>query len=283
MGGQSKGMGETQIEVDKRLLRDQITALKIELENVRIHRKQYRTRRAKVPLPVAAIVGYTNAGKSTLLNKLTKATVLAEDKLFATLDPTTRKVALPAGKEMLLTDTVGFIQKLPTQLVAAFRATLEEIAEASILLHIVDASSPRAVSESEAVRLILKEMEVTHIPVITVWNKMDAASTPDILRQVAATRRDTFCISGQTGEGLEEMLLGIETLLKRRMIELDVLIPYTDGTMVSELHQVGVVHSEEFTDKGTHIQAHVPLSLASRISSMMVKNDAFVIYGENLD
>ncbi|XP_010254702.1 PREDICTED: uncharacterized protein LOC104595605 isoform X2 [Nelumbo nucifera] len=170
-GGKVKGMGEKQIEVDKRILRTQIGTLKKELESVRQHRKQYRNRRFSVPVPVVSLVGYTNAGKSTLLNRLTGANVLAEDRLFATLDPTTRRVQVKNGKEFLLTDTVGFIQKLPTMLVAAFRATLEEIAESSLLVHVVDISHPLAQQQIDAVNKVLSELDVETIPKLTVWNK----------------------------------------------------------------------------------------------------------------
>lgn len=171
-GGKVKGMGEKQIEVDKRILRTQIGVLKKELESVRKHRKQYRNRRISVPVPVVSLVGYTNAGKSTLLNRLTGANVLAEDRLFATLDPTTRRVQMKNGKEFLLTDTVGFIQKLPTTLVAAFRATLEEISESSLLVHVVDISHPLAKQQIEAVEKVLSELDVTSIPKSMVWNKV---------------------------------------------------------------------------------------------------------------
>ncbi|PNX72023.1 GTPase HflX-like protein, partial [Trifolium pratense] len=170
-GGQVKGMGEKQKEVDKRILRDQIAVLKKELETVRKHRKQYRNRRVSVPVPVVSLVGYTNAGKSTLLNQLTGADVLAEDKLFATLDPTTRRVQMKNGKEFLLTDTVGFIQKLPTTLVAAFRATLEEISESSLLVHVIDISHPLAEQQINAVDKVLSELDVSSIPRLIVWNK----------------------------------------------------------------------------------------------------------------
>nr|CAB3491898.1 unnamed protein product [Digitaria exilis] len=170
-GGQVKGMGEKQIEVDKRILRTQISALKKELESVRKHRKLYRNRRQSVPIPVVSLVGYTNAGKSTLLNRLTGADVLAEDKLFATLDPTTRRVLMKNGTEFLLTDTVGFIQKLPTMLVAAFRATLEEISESSVIVHLVDISHPLAQQQIDAVDGVLKELDIESIPKLIVWNK----------------------------------------------------------------------------------------------------------------
>uniref|UniRef100_A0A8R7Q4S5 Hflx-type G domain-containing protein n=1 Tax=Triticum urartu TaxID=4572 RepID=A0A8R7Q4S5_TRIUA len=173
-GGQVKGMGEKQIEVDKRILRTQISTLRKELESVRKHRKLYRNRRRSVPIPVVSLVGYTNAGKSTLLNRLTGADVLAEDKLFATLDPTTRRVLMKSGTEFLLTDTVGFIQKLPTMLVAAFRATLEEISESSIIVHLADISHPLAQQQIGAVDKVLKELDIDSVPKLVVWNKETA-------------------------------------------------------------------------------------------------------------
>ena len=173
-GGAVKGMGEKQIEIDKRLLRERIVLLKRKLDKVKTHRQLYRGRRAEATVPVVSIVGYTNAGKSSLLNQLTAAGVIAEDKLFATLDPTTRRLPLPNGKDVLVTDTVGFIQRLPTKLVAAFRATLEEIKDSTLLIHVVDISSPLAGAQVSAVEAVLKDLDVGDIPRITVWNKVDA-------------------------------------------------------------------------------------------------------------
>ena len=173
-GGQVKGMGEKQIEIDKRLLRDRIVLLKRKLEKVKTHRALYRGRRAEAPVPVVSLVGYTNAGKSSLLNRLTQAGVLAEDQLFATLDPTTRRLKMPNGKDVLMTDTVGFIQRLPTELVAAFRATLEEIKDSTLLLHVVDISSPLAGAQVAAVEAVLKDLGAGDMPRLTVWNKVDA-------------------------------------------------------------------------------------------------------------
>ncbi|KAF3446366.1 hypothetical protein FNV43_RR11545 [Rhamnella rubrinervis] len=186
-GGQVKGMGEKQIEVDKRILRTQIGGLKKELESVRKHRKQYRSRRLSVPVPVVSLVGYTNAGKSTLLNQLTGANVLAEDRLFATLDPTTRRVQMKNGKDFLLTDTVGFIQKLPTALVAAFRATLEEISESSLLVHVVDISHPLAQQQIDAVDKVLSELDVSSIPKLMVWNKVDKEKLKVLCQELLST------------------------------------------------------------------------------------------------
>eukprot|EP00252_Welwitschia_mirabilis_P002883 TRINITY_DN128_c0_g1_i10.p1 TRINITY_DN128_c0_g1~~TRINITY_DN128_c0_g1_i10.p1 ORF type:complete len:460 (-),score=98.75 TRINITY_DN128_c0_g1_i10:369-1748(-) len=213
-GGMVKGMGEKQIEVDKRLLRDRIASLRRELQSVRQHRKQYRTRRSSVPLPVVSLVGYTNAGKSTLINRICGSELLAEDKLFATLDPTTRRMELRNGKECLLTDTVGFIQKLPTQLVAAFRATLEEVSDSSLLVHVVDISHPLGQQQAEIVRQVLQELDTEHIPMLTLWNKVDQADDRERIIREAEHRSDTICISALNGDGLEEFCFAVEQKLK---------------------------------------------------------------------
>ncbi|KFM25676.1 GTPase HflX [Auxenochlorella protothecoides] len=279
--GQVKGMGEKQIEVDKRLLRGRMARLRSDIEEVRTHRAAYRVRRAEAPIPVIALVGYTNAGKSTLLNTLTHAGVLAEDKLFATLDPTTRRVELGQGQEVLLTDTVGFIQKLPTQLVAAFRATLEEIAEASLLLHVVDVSHPTAAAQVETVNDVLKELGVGGIPVLHVWNKarrhgegggpdVDACADPHAVRAVAALRPHSVCVSAMSGEGVEDLLEAVSYMLQQSMVDVEVLVPYSRGEFVDLIHRSGMVQSAEFTATGTRIKAHVPQSLARKLAPMAV-------------
>ncbi|KAJ8555554.1 hypothetical protein K7X08_013050 [Anisodus acutangulus] len=250
-GGQVKGMGEKQIEVDKRILRTQIGVLKKELESVRKHRQQYRNRRVSVPVPVVSLVGYTNAGKSTLLNRLTGADVLAEDRLFATLDPTTRRVQMKNGKEFLLTDTVGFIQKLPTTLIAAFRATLEEIAESSILVHVVDISHPLAEQQIEAVEKVLSELDTSSIPKLMLWNKVDKAGDPEKIKLEAKTRNNVVCISAVTGEGLDEFCNEIQNRLKDAMVWVEALIPFDKGELLNTIHQVGMVERTEYTEKGT--------------------------------
>ena len=186
-GGQVKGMGEKQIEIDKRLLRDRIQFLKKKVDKVKTHRSLYRERRKETPVPVISLVGYTNAGKSSLLNVLTAAEVYAESQLFATLDPTTRRFPLPNGKEVLVTDTVGFIQNLPTELVAAFRATLEEIVDSTMLIHVVDISSPLAGAQVAAVESVLKDLGASDIPRVTVWNKADARPGVDDLNILGAS------------------------------------------------------------------------------------------------
>lgn len=266
--GQVKGMGEKQIEVDRRLLRNQAAKLRKEIEEVRTHRKAYRERRASAPIPVVALVGYTNAGKSTLLNTLTNAGVVAEDRLFATLDPTTRRIQMPGGQEVLISDTVGFIQKLPTQLIAAFRATLEEIKDASLLLHVVDASHPSAAAQVEAVNVVLKELGVSsNLPTLTVWNKIDACADPGAVAAVAARRPGTVCVSGLTGNGVENLLAAVANKLQNSMKYIQALIPYSEGDLVEEVHRCGVVASVEYCERGAVIRAHVPPYLAMRLQN----------------
>ncbi|XP_050267560.1 uncharacterized protein LOC126712316 [Quercus robur] len=267
-GGKVKGMGEKQIEVDKRILRTQIGVLKKELESVRKHRKQYRNRRTSVPVPVVSLVGYTNAGKSTLLNRLTGANVLAEDRLFATLDPTTRRVQMKNGKEFLLTDTVGFIQKLPTMLVAAFRATLEEIAESSLLVHVVDISHPLAKQQIEAVEKVLSELDVSSIPKLMVWNKVDRVSNPQKIKLEAEKREDVVCISAMNGEGLHEFCDVVQEKLKDSMVWVEALIPFDKGELLSTIHQVGMVERTEYKENGTLVKAYVPLRFARLLTPM---------------
>ncbi|KAM0967747.1 uncharacterized protein LOC126602531 [Malus sylvestris] len=267
-GGQVKGMGEKQIEVDKRILRTQIGVLKKELESVRKHRKQYRNQRLSVPVPVVSLVGYTNAGKSTLLNQLTGANVLAEDRLFATLDPTTRRVQTKNGKEFLLTDTVGFIQKLPTTVVAAFRATLEEISESSLLVHVVDISHPLAEQQIEAVDKVLSELDVSAIPKLMVWNKVDKVSDPESIKLEAEKRDDVICISALSGEGINEFCSAVQEKLKDSMVWVEALIPFEKGELLSTIHKVGMVERTEYTDKGTLVKAHVPLRYARLLTPM---------------
>ncbi|PRQ27100.1 putative nucleoside-triphosphate phosphatase [Rosa chinensis] len=267
-GGQVKGMGEKQIEVDKRILRTQIGVLKKELESVRKHRKQYRNQRLSVPVPVVSLVGYTNAGKSTLLNQLTGANVLAEDQLFATLDPTTRRVQMKNGKEFLLTDTVGFIQKLPTTVVAAFRATLEEISESALLVHVVDISHPLAEQQIEAVDRVLSELDVSSIPRLMVWNKVDKVSNPDSIRTEAEKRDDVVCISALSGQGLNDFCSAIQEKLKDSMVWVEALIPFEKGELLSTIHKVGMVERTEYTEHGTLIKAHVPLRFARLLTPL---------------
>lgn len=253
-----RGPGETQLESDRRQIKRRITRLKRELEQVRAHRQRYRRRRKRAAIPVVAIVGYTNAGKSTLLNALSGSHVLVEDKLFATLDPTTRRVQLPGGEVALFTDTVGFIQKLPTQLVAAFRATLEEVNEADLLLHIIDITHPNVLEQSRVVEDTLRELGAMDRPVVTTLNKIDLLSDPDSIRRKAAPFQNSLAISAKEGMGLDELLTRIEAVLVQRLVFIKALIPYRAGELVSLFHRRGVVEREEHNRKGTLLAGRVP-------------------------
>jgi GTP-binding protein HflX len=253
-----RGPGETQLEVDRRDIRRRIDHLKDELEKVRVHRQQYRSRRKKSRIPVIALVGYTNAGKSTLLNKLAEADVYVADQLFATLDPTTRRVELPGGHLALFTDTVGFIQKLPTELVAAFRATLEEIAEADLLLHIIDITHVNAHAHAEAVQQTLAEIEADHVPGIILLNKIDRLADPVKARQILNNFPNSFAISALTGEGIPEMLMAVSKQLYETYTAITVWLPYNEGGLISLFHEIGQIERTESQHGGVLIQGRIP-------------------------
>jgi GTPase len=253
-----RGPGETQLEVDRRDIRRRMDHLKEELEKVRTHRQQYRARRKRSRIPVVALVGYTNAGKSTLLNKMTQAGVYVANQLFATLDPTTRRVELPGGQVCLLTDTVGFIQKLPTALVAAFRATLEEIAEADLLLHVVDINHDNAIAQAEAVEQTLAEIEADHIPVITVLNKIDQLKDPENARRTLQAYPSSVAISALTGEGISDLLALISRQLYETYLPVSVRLPYQEGALISLFHEMGQVEVEEHVRGGVFIEGRIP-------------------------
>jgi GTP-binding protein HflX len=301
-----RGPGERQLELDRREIRARIAHLKRQIEEVRVQRREHRRKRQREGLPVVAIVGYTNAGKSTLLNALTDAGVLVEDKLFATLDPTTRRVKLPRGSEALFTDTVGFIQKLPTQLVAAFRATLEEITEADVLLHVLDASHPNARVHARAVEETLVEIGAGDKPMVVALNKVDkvdviaseakqspsrnsgiaSAQKPRLAMTKPLVTQDEFaraagleeflregnavCISALTGQGLDDLLALIERVLAEEMVELCVQIPYRANELVALFHQRGIVTREEFTPRGTRIEGKIARALVTRFAAFKV-------------
>ena len=269
---QQRGEGEKQIEVDRRLLRRQKDALEEELEHVRTHRQLHRERRRSAGAPVVALVGYTNAGKSTLLNRLAGADGLAEDRLFATLDPMTRRTRLTGGQEILLTDTVGFVQRLPTTLVAAFRATLEEVAEADLLVHVVDASSPMMQRQVEAVEQVLEEIGAGSLPVVVALNKADLmASDLQLALPVASATLPTVRVSALTGSGIDELLRCISDQLIQRFAALDVLIPYDRGDLVALLHQFGTIEYEGYEEGGTHLRGYVPANHSGPFASFRKK------------
>ena len=259
-----RGPGETQLEVDRRDIRRRIGHLKRELEKVRLHRQQYRARRKRSRIPVVAIVGYTNAGKSTLLNHLADAEVYVADQLFATLDPTTRRVMLPGSNLALFTDTVGFIQKLPTTLVAAFRATLEEIAEADLLLHLVDITHPNAQAQAKAVLQMLNELEADHIPVITALNKIDRLTDPERARAAVAGFPNSVAISALRGDGLPDLLHKVNENLFDTYTPVRVRLPYQEGGLISLFHDQGQVELVEHGQSGVVIQGRLPGRLLAR-------------------
>jgi GTP-binding protein HflX len=268
-----RGPGETQLEIDRREIRRRIAALRVEIDDLRNQRRLVRERRHRAGMVVVALVGYTNAGKSTLLNRLTDSRVYTADQLFATLDPTTRRVALPSGRTALLTDTVGFIQHLPTQLVAAFRATLEEITAADVLLHVVDVTHPDAALQAETVERVLAEMDLTDPPMVVVANKVDLlaedGSDEDRLAALRDLYPDLIAVSALSGAGLDRLLGAVDQELAAQLVPIEATIPYTDGAVMGLLHEHGVVESEEFVPAGTHVHARVPRFLLGTLSTYL--------------
>ena len=259
-----RGPGETQLEVDRRDIRRRIDHLHEQLDKVHTHRQQYRARRKKSKIPVIALVGYTNAGKSTLLNRLSNADVLVADQLFATLDPTTRRVELPGGYSSLFTDTVGFIQKLPTMLVAAFRATLEEIADADLLLHMVDINHPEAQAQAKAVLQTLAEIGADHIPVLTTLNKIDRLSDPERARQILEDYPNAVAISALYGDGIPDLLVKVSEQLYKTFSKVIVRLPYQEGGLISLFHEQGQVERIVHNQGGVLIHGRLPGRLVAR-------------------
>jgi GTP-binding protein HflX len=259
-----RGPGETQLEIDRRNIRSRIAVLKEDLEKVRAHRARYRQRRRREGIPVISLVGYTNAGKSTLLNTLADADVLVADMLFATLDPTTRRVQLPGGNWVLFTDTVGFIQKLPHQLVAAFRATLEEVMEADLLVHVIDVTHPNASQQVAAVGEALAEIGAADKPVIDAMNKIDRFVHPERLAALLDEYPDAIPVSALYGQGVTALLDRIEEELEESMVPLVVTIPYPRGDLVDLYHKRGLIDAEMHDGSGTHIEGRVPVNLLGR-------------------
>jgi GTP-binding protein HflX len=258
-----RGPGETQLEVDRREIRTRIKHLKEQLEKVRIHRQQYRNRRKKALVPVVALVGYTNAGKSTLLNFLSKSDVYVADKLFATLDPTTRRVNLSDGHVALFTDTVGFIQKLPTTLIAAFRATLEEITDADLLIHVIDVTHPQAREQARAVYQTLTEIEADHIPILTALNKIDILTDPSHAIQALSDYPTAVAVSALTGEGIPDLLAKANAFLYEDFIPIKISLPYQEGGLITVFHNQGQVERLEHKPGGVEIHGRIPGRLLS--------------------
>lgn len=251
----TRGPGETKLETDRRHVRRRIGILKEELEKVHTTRDLLRTGRAKQDKPIIAIVGYTNAGKSTLLNYLTDAGVLQEDMLFATLDPTTRNLALPEGKEVLMVDTVGFIRKLPHQIVEAFKSTLEEVAYADLLVHVVDATSPDATAHIEVVHKTLEELKADDKPMLTLLNKFDVEGADEDLRDLRAFKN--LQVSAKTGDGIQAVLETLEGKLQEGQKHLKIIVPYDQGHIIQKLRSFGQIVEESYVNEGTFIEVYI--------------------------
>ena len=288
----TRGPGETQLEVDRRAIRRKVADLRQKIEKISEQRGLYRSRRKEESLPIVALVGYTNAGKSTLLRALSDADVLVENKLFATLDPTTRRVRLPNGQDFLLTDTVGFIQRLPTALVAAFKATLEEISDADVLLHVVDATHPNRHEQIQAVGQTLDELEIGEKPVVTALNKIDKLTPEEIEALTAEAVPDGEPVDGEPvdgeaasgaypnpvpvaaakGIGLDRLLTTLQEVLEGRAdrVRLEVSVPYAAGELVRLFHQRGVVEHEAYTPEGTELRGTLPRRYAAQFERYTV-------------
>ncbi|HIY25269.1 MAG TPA: GTPase HflX [Candidatus Brachybacterium merdigallinarum] len=260
----SRGPGETKIELDRRRIRDRMAKLRREIKAMAPGRDAKRADRKRHQVPAVAIAGYTNAGKSSLLNRLTGAGVLVENALFATLDPTVRRTTTPDGREFTFADTVGFVRHLPTQLVEAFRSTLEEVGDADLLLHVVDASHPDPEGQIRAVRTVLGELEGFEVPEIVVLNKADLAA-PETIARLRSQVEVSAVVSARTGQGIEELRHLIAEHLPRPAIEVDVVVPYSRGDLVSRVHTTGEVLSEEHAMDGTHLHALVDEALAAEL------------------
>ena len=265
-----RGPGETQLEVDRREIGRRIGQIREALEDVRRHRALHRRQRKRRAVPVVAIVGYTNAGKSTLLNALSGAGVLAEDKLFATLDPTTRRVTLPGGREALFSDTVGFIQKLPTELVAAFRATLEEINEADLILHVVDITHPNAQQQSETVMTTLADLGVKDRPIVVALNKIDCLANPADAGVALNGAAGAQLISAAVGTGLNGLLRRVDEVLSAELVYITVQVPFDRGDLAGLFHDQGTVVKTSHDGQGTLLEGYLPRRLLERFRAYWI-------------
>ncbi len=270
-GTGARGQGETQLEADSRMIRDRIAITKKELKEVIQHRHVQRAKRLRKPVPTVAIVGYTNAGKSSLLNTLTDSDVLAEDKLFATLDPTTRRLELDNSQHVLVTDTVGFVRRLPHRLVEAFKATLEEAVVADLLIHVVDVTNPDAEKHFETTMEVLKEIEADKNPMLVVFNKIDALEDPSERERFLFTHKDALYLSARTGEGVTELKATIAHHLNAKYKSTQLLIPHERYDVISKLHSSGGIREQKTEDDGVRIEGIFPPALSGLIEPFVLK------------
>ena len=264
----TRGPGETQLETDRRRILDRIAKLERELKHLAQSRDTRTKARRKSRLPVASLVGYTNAGKSTMFNRLTDAGVLVEDRLFATLDSTVRRIELPGGSPLLVSDTVGFVRNLPHQLIEAFRSTLEEVNQADLLLHIIDAADPDPDRQITAVHSVLREIDAGDIPEVLVVNKTDIAD-PVAVKRLLALHPEAVATSAATGAGTDDLLATVATRLENTTDDVELVIPYDRGDLVALVHQIGRVAVTEHTDDGTRITAQVPRTELHRFAGFV--------------
>lgn len=257
-GAVQRDAGETQLEVDQRLVRRRIARLRGELLTVIKTREVQRKQRLRIPLPTVAIVGYTNAGKSSLLNCLTASSVLAADKLFATLDPTTRRMQLPSGQTLLATDTVGFVRNLPHRLIDAFKATLEEAVVANFLIHVIDASSPDAEAHRLTTLTVLKELGVDEYPILTVYNKIDRIDDPIHLAALRNDHRDAVFVSALRGTGMDSLYEALQSQVSALSTHRTLLIPHSRQDLIHRLHEAGAIESTKYVDEGVLLEANLP-------------------------
>ena len=269
----TRGPGETKLEVDRRRIRRKIHDIETEIKEVCAQRAVHRAQRVSSGLACVALVGYTNAGKSTLLNRLTDAGVLVEDKLFATLDPTIRMLELPTGRKLLLSDTVGFIRKLPHSLIAAFRATLEEVVFADVLMHVIDASAADWEKQSEAVHEVLRELGAADKPVITVMNKIDRIGEDAVLRRLLR-ESDTVGISAKIGIGVEKLLETLEDVLSRLNREVWLLVPYGDAGLINLLHEQAIVQEKLYESDGVRVRALLTPALTGQLAAYIIREES---------
>jgi GTP-binding protein HflX len=265
----SRGPGETQLEVDRRRLVRRVHKLERELDELTKTRRNQRRARRRSRLRTVSLVGYTNAGKSTLLNRLTDAGVLVENRLFATLDPRTRRLGLPGGETVLVSDTVGFVRKLPHQLVQAFRSTLEVVAESDLLVHVVDATAVDPEGQIDAVRRVLTEIEANHVAELLVINKADAS--PEGAKRLAVRHPEAVVISAASGEGVDDLLVAVGDQLRSQAQVVELLVPYERGDLVAAVHREGEVISEAHEDGGTRLRARLDAAGAARVRAFVVE------------